>query len=123
MKYQDQLNTWKTIAFSLILAGIPLLLIVKEPDLSTTIATTMIFITLLFVAGLSYKIVAGVLALGVPTSIIGIILILKSCITVELNISTNEFNSWLQHPNMRMTHISNRIRSWLSDPDSCGEKG
>ena len=76
MKYQDQLNTWKTLAFSLILAGIPLLLIVKEPDLSTTIATTMIFITLLFVAGLSYKIVAGVLALGVPTSIIGIILIL-----------------------------------------------
>ena len=32
MKYQDQLNTWKTLAFSLILAGIPLLLIVKEPD-------------------------------------------------------------------------------------------
>ena len=31
----------------------------EEPDLSTTIATTMIFITLLFVAGLSYKIVAG----------------------------------------------------------------
>ena len=43
MKYQEQLNTWKTIAFSLILVGIPLLLIVKEPDLSTTIATTMIF--------------------------------------------------------------------------------
>ena len=95
MKYQDQLNTWKTLAFSLILAGIPLLLIVKEPDLSTTIATTMIFITLLFVAGLSYKIVAGVLALGVPTSIIGIILILKHALPL------NEYQykrsySWLQ---------------------------
>lgn len=95
MKYQDQLNTWKTIAFSLILAGIPLLLIVKEPDLSTTIATTMIFITLLFVAGLSYKIVAGVLALGVPTSIIGIILILKH--TLPLNeYQYKRIYSWLQ---------------------------
>ena len=95
MKYQDQLNTWKTLAFSLILAGIPLLLIVKEPDLSTTIATTMIFITLLFVAGLSYKIVAGVLALGVPTSIIGIILILKHALPLNEYQYTRIY-SWLQ---------------------------
>lgn len=95
MKYQDQLNTWKTLAFSLILAGIPLLLIVKEPDLSTTIATTMIFITLLFVAGLSYKIVAGVLALGVPTSIIGIILILKHVLPLN-EYQYKRIYSWLQ---------------------------
>lgn len=95
MKYQDQLNTWKTLAFSLILAGIPLLLIVKEPDLSTTIATTMIFITLLFVAGLSYKIVAGVLALGVPTSIIGIILILKHALPLK-EYQYKRIYSWLQ---------------------------
>ena len=95
MKYQDQLNTWKTLAFSLILAGIPLLLIVKEPDLSTTIATTMIFITLLFVAGLSYKIVAGVLALGVPTSIIGIILILKHALPLN-EYQYKRIYSWLQ---------------------------
>ena len=83
MKYQDQLNTWKTLLLSLILAGIPLLLIVKEPDLSTTIATTMIFITLLFVAGLSYKIVAGVLALGVPVGIIGVVLIMKQALPLK----------------------------------------
>lgn len=83
MKYKDQLNTWKTILLSLILAGIPLVLIVKEPDLSTTIATTMIFITLLFVAGLSYKIVAGVLALGVPVGIIGVVLIMKQALPLK----------------------------------------
>ncbi len=95
MKYQDQLNTWKILALSLILVGIPLLLIVKEPDLSTTIATTMIFITLLFVAGLSYKIVAGVLALGVPVSIIGIILILKRALPLSAYQYKRIF-SWLQ---------------------------
>ena len=99
MKYKDQLNTWKTILLSLILAGIPLALIVKEPDLSTTIATTMIFITLLFVAGLSYKIVAGVLALGVPVGIIGVVLIMKQALPLK-PYQYKRIMSWLQpsHP-------------------------
>ena len=98
MKYQDQLNTWKTLLLSLILAGIPLLLIVKEPDLSTTIATTMIFITLLFVAGLSYKIVAGVLALGVPVGIIGVVLIMKQALPLK-PYQYKLIMSWLQPSN------------------------
>ena len=98
MKYQDQLNTWKTLLLSLILAGIPLALIVKEPDLSTTIATTMIFITLLFVAGLSYKIVAGVLALGVPVGIIGVVLIMKQALPLK-PYQYKRIMSWLQPSN------------------------
>ena len=98
MKYKDQLNTWKTILLSLILAGIPLVLIVKEPDLSTTIATTMIFITLLFVAGLSYKIVAGVLALGVPVGIIGVVLIMKQALPLK-PYQYKRIMSWLQQSN------------------------
>ena len=98
MKYKDQLNTWKTILLSLILAGIPLVLIVKEPDLSTTIATTMIFITLLFVAGLSYKIVAGVLALGVPVGIIGVVLIMKQALPLK-TYQYKRIMSWLQPSN------------------------
>ena len=46
MKYKEQLNTWKILVLTVILMGIPLLLIVKEPDLSTTIVTTLILITL-----------------------------------------------------------------------------
>lgn len=98
MKYKDQLNTWKTILLSLILAGIPLVLIVKEPDLSTTIATTMIFIILLFVAGLSYKIVAGVLALGVPVGIIGVVLIMKQALPLK-PYQYKRIMSWLQPSN------------------------
>ena len=98
MKYKDQLNTWKTILLSLILAGIPLALIVKEPDLSTTIATTMIFITLLFVAGLSYKIVAGVLSLGVPVGIIGVVLIMKQALPLK-PYQYKRIMSWLQPSN------------------------
>ena len=50
----------------------------------------MIFITLLFVAGLSYKIVAGVLALGVPVGIIGVVLIMKQALPLKpISVQTN----------------------------------
>lgn len=82
-KYKEQLNTWKTLVLTVILMGIPLLLIVNEPDLSTTIVTTMILITLLFIAGLSYKIVLGAIAISVPVGIVGIILILKRALPLK----------------------------------------
>ena len=78
MKYQEKLNTVKILGLSFILAGIPLVLIKEQPDLSTTIVTALIFVTLLFIAGLSYKIVLGVLAVSVPAVIIFISLILQT---------------------------------------------
>ena len=64
-KNKDKLNNIRTLFCSLVLAAVPLLLIFKEPDLSTTIVTALIFASLLFIAGLSYKIVMGVLAVAV----------------------------------------------------------
>lgn len=77
MKYQENLNTVKILAASFLLAGVPLLLIIKQPDLSTTIVTAAIFIVLLFVAGLSYKIIGTVLAIAVPSVVIFLSMVLK----------------------------------------------
>ncbi|MGN0436505.1 MAG: FtsW/RodA/SpoVE family cell cycle protein, partial [Wujia sp.] len=46
--------------------GITLLLIVSEPDLSTTICLTLVLFTMLYVAGLSYKIIAFALLILIP---------------------------------------------------------
>jgi rod shape determining protein RodA len=80
-KYQEKLNTVKTIGISFVLVGIPLLLIYKQPDTSTTIAIALIFISLLFIAGLSYKIVLTVLGISIPVGIIGISIILRNALT------------------------------------------
>ena len=66
-KYNEKLNSIKVLFFSFILVGIPLFMILKQPDLSTTIVTAFIFVVLLFIAGLSYKIILSVLAVAVPT--------------------------------------------------------
>ena len=70
MKYKDQLNTWKTILLSLILAGIPLVLILIEPNLSTTICTALMICLMIYVAGLSYKFIGTVLVILVPVAVI-----------------------------------------------------
>ena len=77
MKHEEKINTPKVLISSFILAGIPLALILKQPDLSTTIVTALIFAALLFVAGLSYKIVLTVLGICIPTGLIGITVILR----------------------------------------------
>ena len=76
-KHAENLNTVKTIGLSFVLIGIPLLLIVKQPDTSTSIAIALIFISLLFIAGLSYKIVLTVIGISIPIGIIGITMIIR----------------------------------------------
>lgn len=77
MKYQEKINKLSVLFVSFVLVGIPLVLIKTQPDLSTTIVTAIIFAVLLFIAGLSYKIVLGVLGVSIPGALIFINLILQ----------------------------------------------
>lgn len=77
-KYKEKLNSLKTLVCFAVLAGIPLLLVLKEPDLSTTIVTALICLTLLFIGGLSYKIILGGLAVAIPTLVVGLYMIVSN---------------------------------------------
>ncbi|MCI9427409.1 MAG: rod shape-determining protein RodA [Eubacterium sp.] len=96
MKSQEQLNTVKILAASFLLAGIPLFLIKEQPDLSTTIVTALLFASLLFIAGLSYKIVIGVLAVSIPSVIIFISLILQPNQKILDDYQYKRIMAWLQ---------------------------
>lgn len=67
-KYKDdgKINTFKCIVFFAVYAGLCLMLIVAEPDLSTTICLTLVLITQIYVAGISYKIIGLVLLILIP---------------------------------------------------------
>lgn len=75
MRHEEHLNTVRVLLGAFFLAAIPLILILNQPDLSTTIVTALIFITLLFIAGLSYKIIVVVLAICVPGALVFLTLI------------------------------------------------
>ena len=59
------------------LIGVPWVLIYKQPDLSTSITLLLVFCVLIFVGGLSYKIIFGVLAVLLPAAVIFISLVLQ----------------------------------------------
>jgi rod shape determining protein RodA len=71
-KYQEKINKPWVLAVSFVLAGIPLYLIYKQPDTSTTIVTAFIFVVLLFIAGLSYKIIGTVLGIMIPVAVVAV---------------------------------------------------
>ncbi len=69
MKYRERLNTFKIIGFMIILVAIPMLLVYKEPDLSTTIVIGITFCIMLFVGGLEYRTVFIILGTVIPLGI------------------------------------------------------
>lgn len=63
---RKQLNTYKFLLIVALLLMVPIALIVSQPDLSTTVLLCMILFTVLYCAGLSYKIMGIALAILVP---------------------------------------------------------
>ena len=125
MKHEEKINTPKVLILSFVLtAGIPLALILKRPDLSTTIVTALIFAALLFVAGLSYKIVIGVLAVSIPSAVIMFTLLIQDKLPFIKSYQVTRVMAWLYPDDYPAdAYQQSRIPSWRSVPASCGEKG
>lgn len=66
MQHKDDLNDKFTIIKYAILCAIPLVLILVEPNLSTTICTTLVLCLLIYMAGLSYRFICTVLLILIP---------------------------------------------------------
>lgn len=94
-KNVETINNLRVLAVCFFLVGIPLVLILEQPDLSTTIVTAVMFCVMLFVAGLSWKIVGGVVAILVPS------------IIILLNVILTKGETFLRH------HQYIRIMAWL----------
>jgi len=69
-KHHEDLSDKFTILKAVILIAIPLALIFKEPNLSTTICTPALFCVLMDVGGLSYRFIGTVLVIAIPLIII-----------------------------------------------------
>lgn len=77
MKHKERLNTFKYIMLCIALVALPWALIYNQPDMSTSIVVLLVFCTIMFVGGLSYKIILGVLAVVVPAFLILLSLVLQ----------------------------------------------
>ena len=70
MDHEEDLNTPKTLAKSVLLLAVPLFLILEQPDLKNTLMMLAVFCILIYIAGLRYKIIGGTVLILVPLIII-----------------------------------------------------
>ncbi|GAA6492249.1 rod shape-determining protein RodA [Candidatus Bariatricus faecipullorum] len=69
-EHRDDLNTPRTIITSVLLLIPTLILLLRQPNLSTTICISLVFCAIYYSAGLSYKFIGTVLAIVIPAAVI-----------------------------------------------------
>ncbi len=74
MQHEQDVNDRITILKYLGLCAIPLVLIMLEPNLSTVILITLVLCLMIYIGGLSYRIIGGVLLVLIPATIIFLVI-------------------------------------------------
>lgn len=62
----ERLNRFSTLLIAFILMAIPTTLILIQTNLSTSLVLMFIFVVMIYIAGLDYKIIIPILAIGIP---------------------------------------------------------
>ena len=65
-EHEEDFNEWKNLVKLAVLCAVPIILVLIEPNLSTTIDITVILLAVIFVGGLNMKLVRRCIIIGVP---------------------------------------------------------
>ncbi|MCM1325692.1 MAG: rod shape-determining protein RodA [Bacteroidales bacterium] len=95
MKYKEKFNSLRVIASCVILAGIPWVMVYKQPDLSTSLMLIVIFCIIMFAGGISFKWVLAAAALVVPAAAIVLSLALQPDSTILQQYQKNRILSFV----------------------------
>ena len=77
MEHEENLNTLLTLVQTAILAAIPVMLIFSQPDLKNTITVVILICIMLYLAGLSYKIIGGAILIIVPLVVVFLFIVVQ----------------------------------------------
>lgn len=77
MNHEDDLSSAATILKAVGLISPTLILIVLQPDLSTTLSIALVFCAMMYLAGLSYRFIGTLIAILVPVTIIFISIVVQ----------------------------------------------
>lgn len=80
----DNVKKWGKFMLSVLITIVPFFLILREPDLSTTILMTLLFFTAIFIAGFSYKKILIILSIFVPI-VVAVVIYINAVPPTETN--------------------------------------
>lgn len=94
MVNRERLSSFGIVLLSLLLIAAPLALVVTN-DLSTTIMIAILFCIMLYIGGLSYKLILAVIAVTVPVAVIFLTLVLQPDQTLLKDYQQKRILAWL----------------------------
>lgn len=92
MDHEEDLNTFKTLAKSVILLAIPLFLIYEQPDMKNTLMLLAVFCHIDYIAGLSYKIIGGMFLIIIPLAIIFVSIVVQAGSETDQRLSEKTYH-------------------------------
>lgn len=99
MNHQNTISSWKEMIKSAALLAVPLIMIVRQPDLKNTITIVIIFFAMLFAAGLSYKKIGVILLVGFVLIFSALFLIIQTDLPIIQDYQKNRIMSFLSVDN------------------------
>ncbi len=111
MKHEEKLNTFRMLIPCVLLVIPPFVLIFKQPDLSTSIMILVIFAVLIFLGGLSYKVIIVVAAVAIPSAIILLNMILTPGQTIVNEYQQKRLLAWIQPEKYASTEAYQQLNS------------
>lgn len=111
IKHRERLNTFKILSLCVLLMLPAIVLVYMEPNLSTTILYCILFCVLMFVGGLSYKIIGGILAVAVPSLAIALYLVMQPGQTLIKQYQLTRILAWLNPEKYADTEAYQQLNS------------
>ena len=95
MKHKDNINTVRIIVACVALIIPPTVLIFKQPDLSTTIMIVTIFCTIMFIGGVSWKVIGAAFLIGVPSFVLALRYLMRDDVHIIKDYHKGRILAWL----------------------------
>lgn len=99
LDHEENINSFRVIIQSVLLLALPLILVYVQPDLKNTITLILVFCVLIYIAGLSYKVIFGVLLAVVPLVVIFLTIVVQPDQTLIKDYQRNRIMAWLYPEN------------------------
>ncbi|MBR2529898.1 MAG: rod shape-determining protein RodA [Lachnospiraceae bacterium] len=95
MKHKENINTVRIIVACVLLIIPPTVLIFKQPDLSTTIMIVIIFCTIMFIGGVSWKVIGAAFLIGVPSFVLALRYLMRDDVHIIKDYHKGRILAWL----------------------------
>lgn len=96
-KYQEKINQFSVLFGAFLMFAVPIVLILRQPNLSTVLVITAIITSLVFVSGLSMRWILSIFAVLIPISALFIYLLQYEMIPFLENYQARRILAWIDN--------------------------